>query len=96
MPVTSLVVDIVPGPASSESGELTFEDFGLYRDIACLGDRAVFVADDGVVRRAPVEVASYGPLESAVAGGLELGAHVVVQPPETLEDGAKVRVRVGG
>lgn len=56
----------------------------------------VFVADDGVVRRAPVEVASYGPLESAVAGGLELGAQVVVQPPETLEDGGKVRVRVGG
>lgn len=46
-PGTHLVADIVPGPASSESHDLGWEDFGFYRDIACLGERAVFVADDG-------------------------------------------------
>ncbi len=45
---THEVADLVPGPASSQGLELSWEDYGIYRDIACLGDRAVFVADDGV------------------------------------------------
>lgn len=45
---TRLVADLVPGVAGSQSSDPGWEDSPAYRDIACLGSRAVFVADDGV------------------------------------------------
>jgi len=62
----------------------------LFRD----GDRwAVYVLDGGRARRRVVELGQRTSTEAEVLGGLEEGQRVVVHPPDTLSDEARVTVR---
>jgi HlyD family secretion protein len=59
-----------------------------------------FVLREGRARARRVELASYGPLESAAAEGVREGVRegerVVLEPPETLQDDAPVDARAPG
>jgi HlyD family secretion protein len=54
----------------------------------------VFAVRDGIATAVPVEVGSYGPIESVIARGLRERDLVIVQPPETLRDGDAVETRL--
>jgi HlyD family secretion protein len=54
---------------------------------------AAFTLEAGRARRVRVDVARYGPVLSAVRAGLREGASVVVEPPEDLADGARIKAR---
>ena len=54
---------------------------------------AVFVVDGGHAHRVPVVLEARGSTHAWVREGLQAGAQVVVYPPTTLVDGARVRVR---
>ena len=54
---------------------------------------AVFRVVDGRARRTPVQVGHRTPREVEVSGGLDAGVTVVLHPPDTLEDGGRVRAR---
>ncbi|MEQ8817368.1 MAG: efflux RND transporter periplasmic adaptor subunit [Thalassobaculum sp.] len=54
---------------------------------------AVFVAEDGVARRRPVEVGIRGIRATEIRSGLGPGERVVVPYPPDLTDGARVTVR---
>lgn len=51
---------------------------------------AALVLEGDRVSRVPVELARYGPRSSVVETGLSEGARVVIEPPDDLEDGARV------
>ncbi len=53
---------------------------------------AVFVVDNGVARRRPVKLGIVGRSLAEVKEGVALGEPVIVNPPEGLADGARVRV----
>ena len=57
------------------------------------GAWCVFVVKDGRLEKRTVNLRSYGPRESAVQAGVDEHEDVVVQPSESLELGARVRVR---
>lgn len=59
---------------------------------ASVRDGAVFVIEDGAVRRVTVRLGVQGPLRVEVLSGLEPGMRVVADPPATLADGARVRL----
>jgi HlyD family secretion protein len=54
---------------------------------------AVFVVQDGRAHIRRIEVGRRGSLDAEVLGGLQPGATVVLHPPDTLGDNARVEVR---
>ncbi|MCC7031595.1 MAG: efflux RND transporter periplasmic adaptor subunit [Acidobacteria bacterium] len=54
---------------------------------------AVYVVEDGRARRAIVDLGQRTRTDAEVLGGLQEGQQVVLHPPETLTDGARVTVR---
>jgi HlyD family secretion protein len=63
---------------------------GLFRR----GDAwAAFVIDGDLVRLQPVQLGQRNDVEGQVVGGLVPGQTVVLHPPDTLADGARVNVR---
>jgi len=58
------------------------------------GGMAVFVVDaDGHARLRPVELGGRNGRQAWLRGGVDLGASVIVYPPSTLRDGARVKTR---
>ena len=56
---------------------------------------AVFLVDGGRARLQPLQVGQRNDREGQILNGLSEGQTVVVHPPDTLTDGARVRVRGG-
>lgn len=56
----------------------------------------LFVDDGGIARLREVEVGHRAGLRVQIAGGLAAGDVVLVNPPEVLEDGARIAPRDGG
>jgi HlyD family secretion protein len=56
-------------------------------------DWAVFVVNEGRVQLQPVHIGQRNDRDGQVLKGLSDGQTVVVHPPDTLTDGARVRVR---
>jgi HlyD family secretion protein len=56
-------------------------------------DWATFVVDNGRARLQPVQLGQRSDREAQVVNGLSEGQMVVMFPPDTLEDGARVTVR---
>jgi HlyD family secretion protein len=54
---------------------------------------AVFVVEDGRVRRQTVQLGQRNENDGQITSGLEAGATVVLHPPDTLTDGTRVTVR---
>ena len=54
---------------------------------------AVFVVEDGHVRRQTVQLGQRNENEGQITAGLEAGATIVLHPPDTLMDGARVNVK---
>ena len=54
---------------------------------------AVFVVEEGHVRRQTVQLGQRNENEGQITGGLEAGATIVLHPPDTLTDGARVIVQ---
>jgi HlyD family secretion protein len=54
---------------------------------------AVYVAQDGRVRLRDVEIGQQTGQEAQVLSGLDEGIPVVIHPPDTLADGARVEIR---
>ncbi len=59
-------------------------------------DNAVFVVEGSRVRRRPVVVGAVGDQRSEIQDGLSGEERVIVNPPEGLRDGQRVRVRDAG
>lgn len=55
-----------------------------------LKDGGVFVVHNGEARRRPVRAGLQGLAETEILGGLKAGEAVVLDPPATLKDGARV------
>lgn len=62
----------------------------LFRDA---GGWAVFAVRDGRARKTAVEVGGRNQREAWIVGGLTPGHTVVVYPPDTVHDGARIRMR---
>ena len=60
----------------------------LFRDTD--GEWAVYVMDDGQARLARVEIGQQNGRDAEVIRGLTEGATVIIHPPDSLEDGARV------
>ncbi len=63
------------------------------------GRPAVYVVDNGIAKLVPIEIGITADLDIEVTGGLKGGETLVVNPPQTLSDGTKVRelpARAGG
>jgi len=58
-------------------------------------DWAVFLVDGGRARLQPLQIGQRNDREGQILNGLSEGQTVVVHPPDTLTDGARVRVRGG-
>ena len=58
-------------------------------------DWAVFVVEEGRVRRQTVQLGQRNENEGQITSGLEAGATIVLHPPDTLMDGTRVMVREG-
>jgi HlyD family secretion protein len=56
---------------------------------------AVFVVEEGRVRRQTVQLGQRNENVGQITGGLEAGATIVLHPPDTLMDGARVTVKQG-
>ena len=56
-------------------------------------DWAVFVVNEGRVQLQPVHIGQRNDRDGQVVKGLSEGQTVVVHPPDTLTDGARVRIR---
>ncbi|HEU4690139.1 MAG TPA: efflux RND transporter periplasmic adaptor subunit [Vicinamibacterales bacterium] len=54
---------------------------------------AVFVVEEGRVRRQTVQLGQRNENEGQITGGLEAGTTIVLHPPDTLTDGARVIVQ---
>ena len=56
-------------------------------------DWAVFLVESGRARLQPVQLGQRNDREGQILNGLSEGQTVVLHPPDTLTDGARVRVR---
>lgn len=56
---------------------------------------AVFVVEEGRVRRQTVQLGQRNENDGQITSGLEAGATLVLHPPDTLTDGTRVTVREG-
>ena len=54
---------------------------------------AVFVVEEGRVRRQTVQLGQRNENDGQITSGLEAGATIVLHPPDTLTDGTRVTVR---
>jgi HlyD family secretion protein len=63
----------------------------LFRDG---GDWALFVEEDGRARRRAVELGHSNGLEAEIAGGVEAGARVILNPSDRIADGVRLRERL--
>jgi len=54
---------------------------------------AVFVVEEGRVRRQPVQLGQRNENDGQITNGLEAGTTVVLHPPDTLTDGTRVTIR---
>ena len=54
---------------------------------------AVFVVDDGRARWHPVEIGQRNDDVAEVVSGIDDGTRLVLHPPDTLIDGARIRER---
>jgi HlyD family secretion protein len=54
---------------------------------------AVFIADGGRARQVPVELGARNGSAAWIRGGLALGQQVIMYPPATVKDGARVAAR---
>ena len=54
---------------------------------------AVFVVEEGRVRRQTVQLGQRNENDGQITSGLEPGAMIVLHPPDTLTDGTRVTVR---
>lgn len=52
-----------------------------------------FLVEGGRAKRVPVEIGHSNGIAAEVLGGLSAGQEVILHPPDTVEDGARVRVR---
>jgi len=57
------------------------------------GEMAVFLVDDGHARITPVKVGARNGSRAWIQQGIDAGARVIVYPPATVKDGARVKVR---
>lgn len=62
---------------------------------AAVDDGHVWTLDGGRARRIPVSIGISGPDAIEITGGVKAGATVIVDPPEALKDGARVRAATG-
>lgn len=58
-------------------------------------DWAVFVVDNGIARVQPVTIGQRNDIEAEITGGVSPGQMLVLHPPDTLTDGARVTIRGG-
>jgi HlyD family secretion protein len=58
-------------------------------------DWAVFLVEAGRARVQPVQLGQRNDRDGQILNGLSEGQTVVLHPPDTLTDGARVRVRGG-
>ena len=56
-------------------------------------DWAVFLVDSGRAREQKVQIGQRNDREAQVRQGLTEGQSVILHPPDTLTDGARVKVR---
>jgi RND family efflux transporter MFP subunit len=66
-------------------------DNALLVPASAIADDHVFVVEDGRARARKIKEGIAGPDKAEVLSGVKQGEAVVVSPPETLEDGDKVR-----
>ncbi len=78
-----------PAPEATEKGVIVPESAVVSRD----GKDVVFVYDDGVVERRAVSVSERRNEQATVTAGLTGGERVVIDPSESLSDGARVKER---
>lgn len=64
----------------------------LYTVISRNDEQFVYVAEDGVARKRPVETGFTEGWQILVRSGLNPGEKVIIQGHRTVEDGQKVRV----
>ena len=58
------------------------------------GDQwAVFIVENGVARLQPVQLGQRNDVEAEITSGLSAGQTVVLHPPDTMADGARVTIR---
>lgn len=57
------------------------------------GDWCAYAAEDGRAHRRVVRLKSYGPLQSAVEGGLAEGEGIILQPGEAMRDGIRIQTK---
>lgn len=54
------------------------------------GQWSVFVGEGGRARLRPVEIGERNDMVAQVVGGLAIGEHVIIHPPDTLVDGSRI------
>lgn len=90
-------VPLRPGMTVEINIVLAQRDNALLAPTSALRDGAVFVIENGAAKRRVVRVGVQGARETEILEGLAQGAQVIVDPPATLRDGARVSVqRQGG
>lgn len=93
--VSGLAARLRIDPAAAAESMLPYAPIAAV--IEADGDRAaVFVVQDGVVRRRPVRIAFIAPTAVAVAEGLQAGETVVTDGALYLEDGEQIQVVAPG
>ena len=102
----NVIIDLVDGAAARQLGDgyrvevrvvIWRDDAALKAPIGALfrrGDQwAVFVVDTDVARLQTVQLGQRNDTEGQIAGGLAEGQTVVLHPPDTLQDGIRVKIR---
>jgi HlyD family secretion protein len=102
----NVIIDLVDGAAARQLGDgyrvevrvvIWRDDAALRAPIGALfrrGDQwAAFVVDKDVARLQTVQLGQRNDTEGQITGGLAEGQTVVLHPPDTLQDGIRVKIR---
>jgi HlyD family secretion protein len=102
----NVIIDLVDGAAARQLGDgyrvevrvvIWRDDAALRAPIGALfrrGDQwAAFVVDKAVARLQTVQLGQRNDTEGQITGGLAEGQTVVLHPPDTLQDGIRVKIR---
>jgi len=102
----NVIIDLVDGAAARQLGDgyrvevrvvIWRDDAALKAPIGALfrrGDQwAAFVVDKDVARLQTVQLGQRNDTEGQITGGLAEGQTVVLHPPDTLQDGIRVKIR---
>lgn len=102
----NVIIDLVDGAAARQLGDgyrvevrvvIWRDDAALKAPIGALfrrGDQwAAFVVDKDVARLQTVRLGQRNDTEGQITGGLAEGQTVVLHPPDTLQDGIRVKIR---